>query len=420
MNMKPTGRTPLFLAPALISLSILGGCAVVDQYGSRAIEYNEQTAAAKNSIVLLNILRAAYREPLQFTEISTVTGTASAQGSLSADIPLLIGGTNALTPQLLNLNPSATVSGGPNFSVANLSTQEFYRGLQSSIDTQVIDTYVASGVSLNLLLPLLISEIKMDETDKVRILRNTGATENSYTDFRSVIAELVSKGFYIETKPSDEDAGPSLTRDEAKDPRLLAALVQAGDMSSLSLKEKNRSSRFVLSKPGKTPSFCFRHQGQRYEDIDYIELPKEKRIQTISLQFPGVPLLTIRMQPCGASGKAFVNATFTLRSVEQIFLYLGEIVRTELSQGGAPSPLVVNPKDIDPKNPVPEYLFRVEQRLPLNGEISANFHGATYTVAVDTTGTDASSQVLAILTDLLALQSSAKSLPAPNVIAVAP
>jgi hypothetical protein len=58
--------------------------------------------------------------------------------------------------------------------------------------------------------------------------------------------------------------------------------------------------------------------------------------------------------------------------------------------------------------------------MPVNGEISANFHGTYYTVAADPSGSDASSQVLAILTDLLALQSSAKSLPAPNVIAVAP
>jgi hypothetical protein len=412
---NPICRTLSIFALAPLSLSILGGCAVVDQYGSRTIEYNEQTAAARNALVLLNILRAAYREPLQFTELSTVTGTAAAQGALSADIPVRIGGTSFTSPNLLHLNPSATVSGGPNFSVANLSTQEFYRGLQSSIDTQVIDTYVAAGVSLNLLLPLVISEIKLEEPDKDRILRNTGSTDESYRDFRRVIAELINKGFYIETKPSDEDVGPVLTRDEASDPRLLAALARAGSDSSLTLKKT--SSQFVLIKPSKRPSFCFRQQGPHYPDQDYIELPKQTGIQTITLRFPGVPLLTVRMQPCGKEGKSYVNATFTLRSVEQIFLFLGEIVRTELSLGGEPSPLLV---PSDPKNPVPEYLFRVEQRMPVNGEISANFHGVPFTVAADPSGVNASSQVLAILTDLLALQSSAKSLPAPNVIAVAP
>jgi hypothetical protein len=421
--MNPALRTLLILALAHLSLSTLGGCAVVDQYGSRATEYNEQTTASKNSIVLLNILRAAYREPLQFTDVTTVTGTASAQGSLSADIPVRIGGTGFTAPNLMILNPSATVTGGPNFSVANLSTQEFYRGLQSSIDTQVIDTYVASGVSLNLLLPLLISEIKLEEQDKVRILRNTGSTYESYVDFRKVIAELVGKGFYIETTPTDEEIGPTLTRDEASNPKLLAALAQASSDSSVTLKKKDgalRSPQFVLTKPSKTPIFCFRHPGKTYRDQDYIELPKQKGIQTILLRFPGVSPLAIRMLPCGTEGKSLVNARFTLRSVEQIFLFLGELVRTELSlNGDEPGLLLVN-SNYDPRNPVPQHLFRVEQRMPVDGEISANFHGVPYTVAADPSGANASSQVLAILTDLLALQSSAKSLPAPNVIAVAP
>ena len=147
-------------------LFILGGCAVVDQYSSRAIEYNEQTAASKNSIVLLNILRAAYREPLQFTEVTTVTGTAAAQGGLSADIPLRVGGTSFTTPQILTLNPSASVSGGPNFSVANLNTQEFYQGIQSPISAQVVANYAAAGVSLNLLLPLVIADITLGHLEK--------------------------------------------------------------------------------------------------------------------------------------------------------------------------------------------------------------------------------------------------------------
>src|SRR5262245_22044941 len=117
------------------------------------------------------------------------------------------------------------------------------------------------------------------------------------------------------------------------------------------------------------------------------------------------------MQPCGTEGKSYGNATITLRSVEQIFLFLGEIVRTELSlNGGEPSPLIVNPTDYDPKNPVPEYLFRVEQRMPVNGEIWANFHGVPYTIAADPSGANASSQVLAILTDLVA-QRYTMSLP---------
>lgn len=113
------------------------------------------------------------------------------------------------------------------------------------------------------------------------------------------------------------------------------------------------------------------------------------------------------------------KSSLTLRSVEQIFLFLGQLIRTEL---GLNDGILKDLRDLDgnPTKGVPSYFFKVEPRVPLNGEISANFHGTIYTVAADPSGADASSQVLAILTDLLALQSSAKSLPAPNVIAIAP
>jgi hypothetical protein len=39
---------------------------------------------------------------------------------------------------------------------------------------------------------------------------------------------------------------------------------------------------------------------------------------------------------------------------------------------------------------------------------------------VDPSGEDASTQVVQLLSDLLAIQSNAKDLPAPNVIAVVP
>ena len=84
------------------------------------------------------------------------------------------------------------------------------------------------------------------------------------------------------------------------------------------------------------------------------------------------------------------KSSLTLRSVEQIFLFLGQLIRTEL---GLNDGILKDLRDLDgnPTKGVPSYFFkrRVKPRL-------------------------------AILTDLLALQSSAKSLPAPNVIAIAP
>ena len=442
MDTKPIWRAPLLLALANLSLLTFGGCAIVDQYGARAIEYNEQTAASKSSIILLNILRAAYREPLQFTDVTTVTGTASVQGGLNATIPLRIGGTAFSTPQILELNPSASVSGGPNFSIANLNTQEFYQGLQAPISPQVIANYAAAGVSLNVLLPLLISDITLEEHDQIRVLRNTGSSPESFRGFRHVTKELVRQGLTVSVRENEaESIGPVLTKKEARDPKLLAGLAQAmtsGDspLSLQGIKLANGTtsdSEFRFGKSAeKKATLCFKNKVIPREDLDPdFEVSKKlQAIHPVYLNFePFPPILIPRAMYCDQAKQADQNSaakppeerksSLTPRSVEQIFLFLGELVRTEL---GLNDNL---PKDLQDSGHftdahIPLYLFKFEQRMPVNGEISANFHGTTYTVAADPSGADASSQVLALLTDLLALQSSAKSLPPPNVIAIAP
>jgi hypothetical protein len=439
MDIKPICRASLILAFTHLSLVAVGGCAVVDQYGARAIEYNEQTAASKSSTILLNILRAAYREPLQFTDVTTVTGTASAQGGVNATIPLRIGGTSFTAPQILELNPSASVSGGPNFSVANLSTQEFYQGLQSPIPAQAVANYAAAGVPLNLLLPLLISDITLEERDQISVLHNTGTSAGSVLGFRKVTKQLVRHGLGWTVREEEPDwLSPELTKKEAADPRLLSGLAQAAakDDSALTLKPVNASNgisqvqQYRLGRSAtKKATLCFRNRTFRYkaEEPDYEETKKSDLFKPIELDFPGRrPIQIPASMFCDAAPKSGASAaskhqksSVTLRSVEQVFLFLGEVVRTEL---GLNDGVTVDLRDFDhyADNTVPLYLFQVEQRMPMKGEISANFHGTTYTVAADPSGADASSQVLAILTDLLALQSSAKSLPAPNVIAIAP
>ena len=78
------------------------------------------------------------------------------------------------------------------------------------------------------------------------------------------------------------------------------------------------------------------------------------------------------------------------------------------------------PVSLDLYGPPPYRLFSVERRRPSRGEIGVRYEGQAYSIRTDPSGElDASSRVVQILTDLWALQSSAKDLPAPNLITVA-
>ncbi len=114
------GKAGLFFP--LFALGLLG-CAAVDQYSSRAISYNLEAEAALDQGLLLNIVRAAHRWPMQFTSIGTITGTATASGT--ASLASLLGPHPSTTapPKLATLG--GTVSGGPTFGIPVLDTQEF-------------------------------------------------------------------------------------------------------------------------------------------------------------------------------------------------------------------------------------------------------------------------------------------------------
>src|SRR6202012_63903 len=109
----------------------LAACAVVDQYSGRAVMYNLQAEQAQEQALLLNVVRASLRRPMQFTGLQSITGTANASGSLTGggastnQRPLvsLFGLTPPSSSTVVSdivgatVGATASISGGPTFSV---------------------------------------------------------------------------------------------------------------------------------------------------------------------------------------------------------------------------------------------------------------------------------------------------------------
>ncbi|MEI9417447.1 hypothetical protein [Mesorhizobium sp. Cs1321R2N1] len=426
---------------------LLSGCMVADQYGSRATNYNGEAAYQKSSTILTNIIRAAYREPLQFTDLSTVTGSASASLTMGGSLPARIGGTAFAAPQLLTLSPTLSASGGPQFNIANLNTQEFYQGIQSPLEAQIIANYVTAGMSLKLLLRLFVSEIEVSDgrTHSRIIIHNRATTIEQFNTFTTTIDNLVRHGLSLEPIASPESIGPVLTRGEAADARLLAGFAQAVSAGGTSLKLQPvtetgsaKNSHYRLSKSGSRWRFCFKPMSPKSAEVPGVSRLSDATELSVPLEYAhGQPFISVHVGArfvCGANSSADAspstdhaadNLKFTFRSVEGIFLFLGEIVRTQLGIGGGVPTKLADPNggsesEFSESDPAtgPTYIFKVEKGFGVRSRISANALGSNFTVASDPSGNDASSQVIQILTDLIALKSSAKSLPAPSVIPV--
>ena len=142
------------IAAALLSASTLGlgACSHAGNLGAMATDYNRAVARARSEQVLLNVLRASAREPLQFTAIGEISGSVNRSiGIDTVASNLLAGGRDAISSTL-----SLGASTGPLVRIAPLSSREFTDGFLRPITPEVLHLFISQGWDGEFLLPLVV------------------------------------------------------------------------------------------------------------------------------------------------------------------------------------------------------------------------------------------------------------------------
>ena len=177
--MRGLVRSCVFGAVPLL-VSALVGCSVVDDFSGRAVDFNMQAEQVQEQNLLLNVVRASLRRPMQFTGLQSITGNASVSGNGSLSFPFGPPGhrpPKSLSPDVLGLGGS--ISGGPTFIVPVLDTQEFYEGILNPISLQVFDYYLEQGFPPEMLFDLFVSRIVVTwVSDKAPPRTGTGSDAN--------------------------------------------------------------------------------------------------------------------------------------------------------------------------------------------------------------------------------------------------
>lgn len=98
--------------PILVGVALaLAGCAGQIPFSSAFNQYNTDTEKAQDSAILFNVIRASKRRPLVLFDVTTVTGSSPATGSLGFSVPLSnLSSTAATTTPTLNSSGAPLVS----------------------------------------------------------------------------------------------------------------------------------------------------------------------------------------------------------------------------------------------------------------------------------------------------------------------
>ncbi len=152
--MTNTGRASRIFAVIAVGASLCG-CASGDHFAGRLTNYNIEAEKAQDEAIVLNILRAAQRRPLSFTELQNVTSSGTPSGSVGFGVPLAQnGGSMAST-----FSPTLSLSGGPTLAAGFINTQDFYQGILKPIPISTIDLFIQRGIPSDLLFNLLFSRV---------------------------------------------------------------------------------------------------------------------------------------------------------------------------------------------------------------------------------------------------------------------
>jgi hypothetical protein len=260
------------------------------------------------------------------------------------------------------------------------------------IDSRIIAYYLSQGFPPQVFLTLLISEI----SEEGKLFYNT---PGYYTEFADELDKLLRQGLTVQRVTEVTILGPPL---RAKD-------VQKLDIAKLdaqNIQIVRHGTYYQLEKTDFSYRFCFLPPAGNPTDACAEGQPGKRR----SSDRHG----KVGTYDANRNGR---NISITVRSVEGIIYYLGEWVRQEVvyRQGITTSlPTIVD------HNGRTDILFQMRHGIGQGHAISTSYEGDDYHVDVDPTGRDRSSQTMELVLQLLALNTSAKELPAPSILTIIP
>jgi hypothetical protein len=219
-----------------------------------SVGYNEAAGYAAEQILVTDILSAKDFEPLNLSQLSSISGALSFQGSLGFTIPFGVsgrmGGNKASTQN--SGTPAVTASTTPTFTQTPLNTQGFTLTIMQPIFANYVLSLLQNGLPPEVLLSLFIKEIDFPADVRPYRYINDPDDLGHFYAFQSVIADLVRHEVTLKVVDISEPVGPQFN--------LYAAPSNAGTQTTYYTKDHNQPVPFTP--PNGTPSGSAYHTVQ--------------------------------------------------------------------------------------------------------------------------------------------------------------
>jgi hypothetical protein len=299
-----------------------------------ATSYNMAIERAQDEMLLLNVIRAQDNYPLYITDITKVTGTVKADISLGLRIPLVHAG----SANDYVATPTVDYSSSPSMDVNLLAAKDFMAGFLTPIPPDVFAYYWNQGWCSELLLYLLV--LRVDEYDnsefkKAYYNQPDVRTEKELEEFSGWVYNQVGKGRPVLCKEADSAVGPPFREDDLEALKFLVPVAKEG----LSLRPASTN---VKSKPAPSAGKWQLTQPNKAVSL----LPYGKNCPAIGNADAAVPS---KKDPVTATNSEGIKYVLTLRSPEGVLYYLGQLAKME-NKGEKRRALLIHYCEYGPNN----------------------------------------------------------------------
>jgi hypothetical protein len=351
---------------AMILLVGASSCAT-DGFNGRVGNYDVAAEQSRDTAILMNVVRASYGEPLSFLQLSKVSGSTSANGSLG--FPGIVSAPHS--PVTVTGAMQTSFYEATNFEVSPTETKDFYRGILNEVDPHTLELFVQQGVPREVLFYVFVDKVLEERGGRRLELRND-PLDPTFPAFQRAVHLAVDYGLASEPRPSAGAAvtGPLTTKgkQEQKDWQLCFDRKRADAKASFN---------------GNSP-VC--GSGQVSADDR-------------SVSFVGQDGQKVRL-------------TTVPRSVFSIFKYLGRV----LAAGEAGQISLYTPDAVDRPPLMDPNLFTITGASGAPCFISVEYHGRSYCVPL--TGATNTKRIIGLLTQLIALNTSLADIPVTPTVRI--
>lgn len=196
--------------------------------------YNDAVGAASDRILLTNIIRAKYLEPLNLSQLSSISGTLSLQGSLGFTLPFGPAGFASSSKNFgqKSAMPSVMGSTQPIYTLSPLNTEGFTLTILQPVSTGYILNRWQAGLPRELLLHLFIKEIDFPVIGDNNIVVSTRRylndpdNEPDFVEFQKLISVLVRADTELKAIDVLDPVGPPFSLNASVAPQASTKPVQ--------------------------------------------------------------------------------------------------------------------------------------------------------------------------------------------------